>query len=86
MSGIEEILPWALRGFNPEDYPTYDDWLDAVNEAFENDGRLPLKEILKDETDAFKAGYENLKNTSTNEDIQTFLDKFYEKKESENET
>ena len=46
MSGIDEILPWALDNFPPKDYDTYQDWFDAVSENFEDNGRLPLGSIL----------------------------------------
>ena len=42
MSGIDEILPWALDNFPPKDYDTYQEWLEAVSEDFE-----PSKSVLK---------------------------------------
>ena len=49
MSGIDEILPYALENFPPKNYDTYEEWLEAVSEDFENNGRLPLEDILQEE-------------------------------------
>jgi len=47
MSGIEEILQWA-------ESQGLDDF-GSISEAFDENGRMPLEEILGDEVDEFKS-------------------------------
>ena len=80
MSGIDEILPWALDNFPPKDYDTYQKWYDAVNEDFEFEGRLPLKKILQEEISIFENAYYALTRKSRQKEIQSYVD--YEIEES----
>ena len=74
MSGIDEILPYALENFPPKDYDTYQEWLEAVSEDFENNGRLPLEDILQEEISIFENAYYALTRKSRQEEIQTYID------------
>ena len=80
MSGIDEILPYALENFPPKNYDTYEEWLEAVSEDFENNGRLPLKDILQEEISIFENAYYALTRKSRQEEIQAYVD--YEIEES----
>ena len=80
MSGLDEILPWILDNINPKDYDTYQDWLNAVSEDFENNGRLPLEDILQEEISIFENAYYALTRKSRQEEIQAYVD--YEIEES----
>ncbi len=61
MSGIEEILPWALDNYPPSNYETPQDWFNAVAEDFDSNNRLPLEDILQDEIVEFLEKFTNLK-------------------------
>ena len=78
MSGIDEILPYALENFPPKNYDTYEEWLEAVSEDFENNGRLPLKDILQEEISIFENAYYALTRKSRQEEIQTYIDEEFE--------
>ena len=80
MSGIDEILPYALDNFPPKDYDTYEEWLEAVSNDFENNGRLPLEDILQEEISIFENAYYALTRKSRQEEIQSYVD--YEIEES----
>ena len=80
MSGIDEILPYALENFPPKNYDTYEEWLEAVSEDFENNGRLPLKDILQEEISIFENAYYALTRKSRQKEIQAYVD--YEIEES----
>ena len=80
MSGLDEILPWALDNFPPRDYYTYQDWFNAVSNSFDEAGnRLPLDEILLDEISIFENAYYALTRKSTQKEIQTYIDEEEEK-------
>ena len=75
MSGIDEILPYALENFPPKDYDTYQDWFDAVSNSFDEAGnRLPLADILLDEISIFENAYYALTRKSRQEEIQSYVD------------
>ena len=75
MSGIDEILPWALDNFPPKDYDIYQEWFDAVSENFEDNGRLPLGSILNSiEELTMENAYYELTSKSTQEEIQDYID------------
>ena len=75
MSGIDEILPWALDNFPPKDYDTYEDWFKAVSENFEDNGRLPLEDILNDfEISILENAYYALTGKSRPKEIQKWLE------------
>ena len=78
MSGIDEILPWALDNFPPKDYDTYEEWLEAVSVDFEQTGRLPLEDILQEEISIFENAYYALTRKSRQEEIQTYIDEEFE--------
>ena len=80
MSGIDEILPWALDNFPPKNYDTYEEWLEAVSNDFEDNGRLPLEDILQEEISIFENAYYALTRKSRQEEIQSYVD--YEIEES----
>ena len=80
MSGIDEILPYALENFPPKNYDTYEEWLEAVSNDFENNGRLPLEDILQEEISIFENSYYALTRKSRQEEIQSYVD--YEIEES----
>ena len=76
MSGINEILPWALDNFPPKDYDTYQEWFDAVSNSFDEAGnRLPLTDILGNfELLIFKNAYYALSRKSRQQEIQDYID------------
>ena len=75
MSGINEILPWALDNFPPKDYDTYEKWLEAVSEDFEKEGRLKLTRILDNfELLIFENSYYALSRKSSQQEIQDYID------------
>ena len=81
MSGIDEILPWALDNFPPKNYDTYEEWLEAVSNDFEDNGRLEL--TIKDifdfaEMQTLENAYYSLSGKSTQEEIQTYIDEEFE--------
>ena len=77
MSGIDEILAWALENINPKDYDTFDDWLKAINKNFET--RYPRAIGIEDifdfaEMQTLENAYYSLSGKSTQEEIQTYID------------
>ena len=77
MSGIDEILAWALENINPKDYDTFDDWLKAINKNFET--RYPRAVGIEDifdfaEMQTLENAYYSLSGKSTQEEIQTYID------------
>ena len=83
MSGIDEILAWALENYPPRDYDTYQDWFNAVNKDFEFEGRAPLKKILEEEISIFRDAYYELTTKSEPQEIQTYIDEYEETREKE---
>lgn len=49
MSGFEEIAPWILKNFEPSNFETPQEWIEAANSDFQSNNRLPLEEILSQE-------------------------------------
>lgn len=72
MSGLDEILVWAIQNFDPADYETEEDWYNAVSADFEANGRNPLDYILEDDKQTFLDAF--YISFNDNEEIQTFID------------
>jgi len=77
MSGFDEILPWALDNTPPEDFDTFQDWIDVISSNFESNNRLPLEEIFDDnDFDQLERIWDAREFTPefTQTDIQDFID------------
>lgn len=60
MSGIEEILPWALENFPPKNFGTKEEWIQTISSNFISNNRLPLEEILGSEMEILESHFRKL--------------------------
>ena len=77
MSGFDEILQWALDNIPPEDFDTFQDWIDVISSDFESNNRLPLEEIFDDnDFEQLESIWDAREFTPefTQTDIQDFID------------
>jgi hypothetical protein len=71
MSGIDEILPWAIDNYPPENYGSFEEWSAAIEADFALFNRLPIDEILGEEMQTMEEYF-----TTRPDDVQLFLDQF----------
>ena len=78
MSGIDEILPWALENFDTTTYDNFSSWLIDISNDFELNGRLPIREIFdaQDLNISEKAFNADQKKRLRKSDIQKLIDEF----------
>ena len=50
MSGYDNISDWAFTEFPVKDFNNFNDWIEALEQRFLEDGRAPLNQIF-DESD-----------------------------------
>jgi len=47
MSGYDSIKDWAYDNFDPNDFDSFQDWLDVIENDFDENGRgIPLRDIF----------------------------------------
>ncbi|MDE1866920.1 MAG: hypothetical protein KGI08_04315 [Thaumarchaeota archaeon] len=71
MSGIEQIIPWAEKNYDPAQYGSFEDWYNDIEADFASFNRSPLDDILGDQKSIMEEFW-----TTKPENVQEFLFNF----------